>query len=98
MTEPYVGPERRAHTENEALVCAIRETVREEIRPLTISQEAHAEHHQFITELIEERRERRERAEKIKAQVGGWAVIAVLTGIGSSVWQMVKTTIEHHPK
>jgi hypothetical protein len=44
------------------------------------------EHQTFITVLVAREMRRQERAEKIKAQVGGWAIIAVLGGIGLFAW------------
>ena len=52
----------------------------------TISRELHADHHDYIAMRIEERRRCMERREKLIQTVGGWAIIAALTAIGSAVW------------
>lgn len=47
----------------------------------------HKEDHDFITAFIEREKRRTERHEKIKAQVGGWAIIALLSGVAAAVWR-----------
>lgn len=46
----------------------------------------HKTHHDFVRRLIEQDRKRAERWEKIKAQVGGWAIVTGLGAIGTGVW------------
>ena len=52
----------------------------------SISRELHADHHDYLAMRIEERRQCLERREKIIQTVGGWAIIAALTAIGTAVW------------
>lgn len=49
---------------------------------LDIPKDKHSKHHEFLEYLWEEYRERKARREKVKAQVIGWAVISILSGIG----------------
>lgn len=59
-----------------------------------IDIESHRPHHEFIARWIERERRRDEMWEKIKVQVGGWAVIAFLGGIGLAAWQFVKAHLK----
>ena len=58
----------------------------------SISESTHRLDHEFIGEWRERelRRERNRaiRVEKIKTQVGGWFVIALIISIGSGAWQL----------
>lgn len=73
--------ERRARTltdgDIDALSCAVHGGV-----PI----EEHIAHHAAIKTWIERENRKAERAEKVKAQVGGWAIIATLGLIGKGVW------------
>lgn len=51
----------------------------------------HRDHHDFVKLMILERQRRVDRAEKIKAQVGGWMIIAILGSIGTAVYQFFFT-------
>lgn len=60
----------------------------------TILAEQHKADHFFIQDLIEERKEQSERRrrriemmDKIKAQIGGWTIISVLSTIGVVAWE-----------
>jgi hypothetical protein len=57
----------------------MRAILREELDARArIDADAHADHHRFISELIERSQRRRDMLDKIKGQVIGWAVIAAL--------------------
>jgi len=87
-------PERRTH--NLELVDAVTCAVRGELaNHCIISEETHREHHAFIAEYIAEVKRKRERSEKIKAHVGGWAIVAVLSGIGTGAWKGFWYVVEH---
>jgi hypothetical protein len=58
---------------------AIRAVLREELDARArIDADSHADHHRFISELIERSQRRRDMLDKIRGQVIGWAVIAAL--------------------
>lgn len=50
----------------------------------------HREQHEALAAWIEAQKARRQLFQKITAHVFGWAVIAVVTGIGYSVWHYFK--------
>ena len=77
MTEQE--PERRDYS---WLADAVARSMREELAKLTVPEEIHRVHHAFVAEWLEQQRRKRERAEKIKTQVGGWAIVTLLGGIG----------------
>lgn len=87
--------ERMAKPSRDALVSEIAAAIREEIASLTVPEEMHAEHHEFIRDWIEERKRSREWRDKIKAQVGGWAIVTALGGIGTGAWHTVQYLKEH---
>ena len=84
--------ERRDYT---GLATAIGSAIREEMAKLTVPEEIHKEHHAFVAEWLEQQRRKQERAEKIKAQVGGWAVITALGGIGKFAYDAFLYLKEH---
>jgi len=95
MTE-WRGEERRDFETRkadlvEAVVCAVRS----EVSLLSVPEEVHRDHHAFITEWLQAQRAKRERAEKIKTQVGGWAIITLLSGIGTGAYQAALYIKEH---
>lgn len=58
--------------------------------PYLVDAETHAHHHQIFETWIERENRRAERWEKIRAQVGGWAVIGFLSGVGYAAWEAAK--------
>ena len=72
-------PERRDYS---GLADAVARAMREELAKLTVPEDIHKEHHAFIAEMVEAEKRKRERAEKIKTQISGWAIVAVLGWIG----------------
>ncbi len=83
----------KAHRDE--LVASIAAAIREELASLTVPEEMHREHHEFIREYIEERKVKRERAEKIKTQVMGWGLVTVLGSIGTGVYHTFLYLREH---
>jgi hypothetical protein len=77
------------------LVSTIALAIREELSSLTVPEDMHREHHEFIREWIEERRTKRERAEKIKTQVMGWGLVTLLGSIGTGVYHSFQYLKEH---
>ncbi len=55
-----------------------------------LSPEEHADHHATFRTWIERENRKAERNEKIKAQVGGWGIVTVLSGIGYAVFEGAK--------
>lgn len=51
-----------------------------------LTPEDHKKHHDAISLWIDRQNKRNDRWEKVQAQVGGWAVIAILSSIGYAVW------------
>jgi hypothetical protein len=51
-----------------------------------LTNEEHKEQHEVFKLYMQERIERREFWNKIRQQVGGWTIIAMLGLIGSAVW------------
>lgn len=49
--------------------------------------EEHAEHHMMFRLWIERENRKAEFREKVKAQVGGWTIITVLSGIGYAAFE-----------
>lgn len=84
--------ERRDYS---GLADAVARAMREELAKLTVPEEMHKEHHAYIAEMVEAAKRKRERAEKIKAQVGGWAVITALGGIGKFAYDAFLYLKEH---
>lgn len=82
--------ERRNNSE---LAAEIVEALRSEYHGIPLEQ--HSEHHEFVQSWIEKQRLRNERAEKIKTQVGGWAIISFLGGIGSAAYHAFQYLREH---
>lgn len=79
----------------DAIAKAVACAVREELASLTVPEDMHREHHEFIREYIEERRIKRERAEKIKTQVMGWGVVTLLGSIGTGFYHSIQFLKEH---
>ena len=74
--------------EYEELKQVIREALNENGQS-SVPSDLHAKHHEFIDMMLEKYQRRRDIADKIKAQVGGWAIIAMLAAIGSYAWSHV---------
>lgn len=51
-----------------------------------LTPEAHRDHHNAFAAYIEMQHRKAEFRDKIQQQVGGWAVIAFLSGIGYAAW------------
>lgn len=51
-----------------------------------LTPQEHRDHHDALTMFIAEQKARVEFKEKIKQQVGGWAIITILSAIGYAVW------------
>lgn len=88
MPDHIIQAERRQAAREDDLVRAVVVAVRKEVATQIMPEELHREHHALIAELIDEKRRKRERAEKIKAQVGGWAIITILSAIGTGAYQL----------
>lgn len=52
-----------------------------------IDNDTHKIHHQFIEMMIKKEERSVERWEKIKTQVWGWGIVAVLSAIGTAVYK-----------
>lgn len=51
-----------------------------------VSPEEHIAHHAAIKTMIDRENRKAERAERLKTQVGGWAIITMLGLIGKATW------------
>jgi hypothetical protein len=68
----------------------MRAVLREELDARArIDADSHADHHRFISELIERSQRRREFLDKVKSQVVGWAVIAALGSFAAWIARQV---------
>lgn len=74
------------------LIDAINQVLDERQR---IEAALHEKHHQFIDELLEDRRIKRERNERIRQQIIGWGIITVLSGIGYGAYQLFDNAVSH---
>jgi hypothetical protein len=54
------------------------------------SSEAHADHHRFVEQLIEERQARTELWHELRDHLLKWGMIGVLTGLAAAVWFWLK--------
>jgi hypothetical protein len=59
-----------------------------------IDEDTHVRHHEIFERWIERDNIRRERCEKIIAQVGGWSIITLLTGLGYTAWEGTKALLK----
>lgn len=53
----------------------------------------HAEHHRMFRLWIERENRKAEFREKVKAQVGGWTIITMLSGVGYAAWEGFRATL-----
>ncbi len=56
----------------------------------SIDRDTHKSHHDFVQDEIERKRRRRENCDKIKAQVGGWLVVSLLSAFAYAVFEGTK--------
>ena len=59
------------------------------------SPEEHRAQHDVLARWIENDNIKRDRREKLKTQVGGWAIIAILGGIGRATYEAFIYLKEH---
>ncbi len=59
-----------------------------------MSAEEHADHHQTFKTWIERENRKAEFHEKVRAQVGGWGIIAALSGVGYAAWEGFKGIVK----
>lgn len=66
----------------------LKEALREELDARSpVDKETHIKHHRFIDVLIGEYEAKKARNEKIKQNVIVWGILAILSGIGTAVYQ-----------
>ena len=78
------------HSEQQAdpaLVASLAVAFREVMASLTVPEDLHREHHEFIKEFIEREKARRERQEKLKTQVWGWFILGALGALAKGAYQ-----------
>lgn len=80
---------------HQELVTALAAAIKAELASLTVPEEMHREHHEFIKEYIEERRVKKENREKLKTHVLGWGIITLLGSIGTGVYHAFLYLREH---
>mgnify|MGYP000899650233 CR=1 FL=1 len=85
-------PDRRNYTDLETVIA---NAVAAAMAPLAIADETHREHHSFIKQWIEKEQRKAERWDKIKTQVGGWAIVTFLGGIGTAAYHAFNYLREH---
>lgn len=92
----YDGVDRRSAERNEKLVEAVVVAVRAEVAIKAIPDELHRKHHAFMDEWMAEQARKKEFREKIKTQVGGWAIITILSTMGTLAYQGFLWAKEHY--
>lgn len=92
MSEERTETERRSRTLTGEDVRAIVQAF-EAFR--SVPFEEHREHHEFISAYIAKEKRHQETIEKVKAHVGGWAIIVSITGLGLLLWEWLKRNL--HP-
>jgi hypothetical protein len=92
----FTGQDRRGPERTDELVRAVVVAVRAEVASQIMPEEIHREHHAFMTEWIAAEKRRQDRLEKIKTQVGGWAIISILSTIGTLAYQGFLWAKEHY--
>lgn len=60
-----------------------------------VDDELHSQHHEFIKILLEREHRRLDRWDRIREQVTGWALIAILGGIGTAVYTWIINLKDH---
>ena len=80
--------ERRARILTDADIEALTRTLHG-----SLSRDEHAEHHQTFKTWIERENRRAETREKIRAQVGGWGIVTVLSAIGYAAFEGAKALL-----
>lgn len=59
-----------------------------------LTPEAHREHHEAFSAYIASQQRKAEFWDKVQQQLGGWMVIAILSGIGYAAWHGFVWVIE----
>lgn len=95
MSDFFPGVDRRKTERTDDIVRAVVVAVREEVAAQIMPEELHREHHAFIAAWIEKQKQKQERFDKIKLQVGGWALITALGAIGKGGWELWQKFQEH---
>ena len=89
MMDDFGEQVERRHTAVSDIVRQAVEVLREECHPLS------AEEVLFIRAFIADSKRKQERWERIKEQVLGWGVIALIGGIGTASWRLVKFWVQN---
>ena len=55
-----------------------------------VDQKTHEEHHEFVRMLIKKEERKKERWEKVKTQVLGWGIVALIGAVGTWVATHIK--------
>lgn len=84
MMDDFGEQLERRHTAVSDIVRQAVNVLREECHPLS------AEEVQFIRAFIAKSKRQEERWERIKEQLLGWGLIAVVGGIGTAGWRLFK--------
>lgn len=72
--------------QKDELEAAIANAITKVLASLTIPEETHREHHEFIKRWIAREDQRAARYERIKEKVGGWFFISMIGAIGKGAW------------
>ena len=78
----------------EQIVCAMRDHACTRTCPIDAIP-AHSKQHETLDRWIANDVRRQERAEKIKAQVYGWGIVAALSSVGTGVYKAANYIWEH---
>lgn len=88
MAPPAEHPERRARTLTDEDVQALSAVLHG-----NFTADEHAEHHRMFRIWIDRENRKAEFREKLKAQVGGWSIITLLSVVGYAVWEGFLATL-----
>lgn len=88
------GKDRRKF--DEETIRAILDVMKD--HALWVDSDTHRCHHDYITQLLAERQRKLARWDKVREQVTGWAIIAMLGAIGSGVYHIVQSLFKDHAK
>lgn len=59
----------------------------------SIDKHTHHAHHEYVSQLLLREERRDIFRDKIRAQIGGWALISLLSAIGYAAWQGFQTLV-----
>lgn len=84
--QSWDGIDRRGAGAQQQLVAAIAQAIRDEMSSLTVPEDQHREHHEFIRTWIDRERARAARRDRLREKVSGWLIVSALGAVGTGVY------------